>query len=56
MSQFEFVQVTLIVILGLGLTDILRNLGEQYRHRRQVQLSALQVMASVLLMTVILFG
>ena len=54
MTQFEFVQVTLVIVLGLGLTDILRNLGEQYRHRQDIKVSWLQIMASCLLLSVIL--
>ncbi|NKB98647.1 MAG: hypothetical protein GKR90_09185 [Pseudomonadales bacterium] len=54
MSQFEFVQVTVAVILGLGLTDLLRNLGEQFRHRQEFEIYWLQLIASCLLLTVIL--
>lgn len=54
MTQFEFVQVTLAIVLGLGLTDILRNLGEQFRRRREIEVCWLQVLASCLLLSVIL--
>jgi hypothetical protein len=54
LSQFEFVQVTIAVILGLGLTDLLRNLGEQYRHRNEIEIYWLQIAASCLLLIVIL--
>lgn len=54
MTEFEFVQVTVAIILGLGLTDILRNLGEQIRKKNEIEISALQVMASCLLLLVIL--
>jgi hypothetical protein len=54
LSQFEFVQVTIAIILGLGLTDILRNLGEQFRHRSEVEIAWLQIGASCLLLIVIL--
>ena len=54
MTQFEFVQVTIAIILGLGLTDILRNLGEQFRHRSEIEVSWLQVGASCMLLLVIL--
>ena len=54
MSQFEFVQVTITVILGLGLTDLFRNLGEQYRHRGEIEIYWLQIAASCLLLVVIL--
>ena len=54
LNQFEFVQVTVAIILGLGLTDILRNLGEQFRARREIEVSWLQIGASCLLLFVIL--
>ncbi len=54
MTQFEFVQVTIAIILGLGLTDILRNLGEQFRNRSEIEVSWLQVGASCMLLLVIL--
>ena len=54
MTQFEFVQVTLAIVLGLGLTDILRNLGEQFRRRSEIEVCWLQVLASGLLLSVIL--
>lgn len=54
MTQFEFVQVTVAIILGLGLTDILRGLGEQYRYRHEIEISRLQVGASFLLLFIIL--
>jgi hypothetical protein len=54
MSEFEFVQVTVALILGLGLTDILRNLGEQIRRRNEVAIFPVQVVASCLLLLVIL--
>ena len=54
MSQFEFVQVTIAVILGLGLTDLFRNLGEQYRYRHIIEVYWLQIAASCLLLFVIL--
>ena len=54
MNQFEFVQVTVAIILGLGLTDILRNLGEQFRARAEIEISWLQIGASCLLLFIIL--
>jgi hypothetical protein len=42
------------IILGLGLTDILRNIGEQVRRRHESQLSTVQLLASILLLQVIL--
>ena len=53
MTQFEFVQVTVAIILGLGLTDVLRSLGEQFRHRHEIEVSSLQVGASCLLLVII---
>lgn len=53
MTQFEFVQVTVAIILGLGLTDILRSLGEQFRSRSEIEVSWLQLGASCLLLLVI---
>lgn len=54
LTQFEFVQVTVAIILGLGLTDILRNLGEQFRARREIEVAWLQIGASGLLLLIIL--
>ncbi len=54
MSQFEFVQVTVAIILGLGVTEILRNLGEQIRHRHVLNICPEQIMASALLLCVTL--
>ena len=47
-------QVTVTVILGLGLTDLLRNYGDQYRHRNEREVYWLQIAASSLLLLVIL--
>ena len=54
MSEFEFVQVTIAIILGLGITAILRNIGEQIRRRSEIQLYSLQLASSCLLVLVIL--
>jgi len=54
LTQFEFVQVTVAIILGLGLTDILRSLGEQFRCRGEIDVAWLQVGATCLLLLVIL--
>ena len=54
MSEFEFVQVTVAIILGLGITELLRNIGEQIRRRSKIHLYSLQVAASCLLVFVIL--
>ncbi len=55
MAAFEFVQVIIAIVLGLGLTDVLRNLGEQIRRRDEIEICSLQVMASCLLLVVLLF-
>ena len=52
MSQFEFVQITFAIILGLGVTTILNGLGEQLRRRHTHQLFYLQVASSLLLLLV----
>ena len=54
MSEFEFVQVTIAIILGLGITAILRNIGEQIRKRPEIQMYSLQLASSCLLVLVIL--
>ena len=54
MTQFEFVQVTIAIILGLGITDIVRNLGEQVRLRERLAIYPVQVLASTLLLLVTL--
>lgn len=52
MSQFEFVQITFAIILGLGVTTILNGLGEQLRQRHTHGLYPLQVASSLLLLLV----
>lgn len=54
MSQFRFVQATIIIILGLGLTEILRNLGGQIRRSSKIEVYPLQIFASCLLLFFIL--
>ena len=54
MSEFEFVQVTIAIILGLGITAILRNIGEQIRRRSEIQMYSLQLASCCLLILVIL--
>ena len=54
MSQFEFVQITFAIILGLGVTTILSGIGEQLRRRDNHPLFALQISSSLLLLLVIL--
>lgn len=46
--------MTVAIILGLGLTDILRSLGEQFRARDEIEVAWLQVGASCLLLVIIL--
>ena len=54
LSEFEFVHVTVAIILGLGVTELLRNIGEQIRRRSEIQVYALQVASCCLLVLVIL--
>lgn len=54
MSAFRFVQITVVVILGLGLTEILRNLGGQIRRRSEIEVYPLQIVASCSLLFFIL--
>ena len=49
MSEFEFVQVTFAIILGLGVTEILRGVGEQVRARHYLRLYPLQLVASCII-------
>jgi hypothetical protein len=54
LSQFRFVQIVIVIILGLGLTEILRNLGGQIRRRSEIEVYPLQIFASCLLLFFIL--
>ena len=56
MSEFEFVQVTFAIILGLGVTEILRGLGEQIRARHYLRLYPLHVVASCIILMAIMIG
>ena len=56
MSEFEFVQVTFAIILGLGVTEILRGLGEQVRARHCLRLYPLHLVASCVILMAILIG
>ncbi len=56
MSQFEFVQVTFAIILGLGVTEILRGLGEQIRARHYLRLYPLHIVASSVILIAIMIG
>ncbi len=50
MSQFEFVQISFAIILGLGVTSILASLGDQIRLRHIQKLSPLHVCSQCLLL------
>ncbi|GJM14451.1 MAG: hypothetical protein DHS20C12_28540 [Pseudohongiella sp.] len=50
MSQFEFVQITFALILGLGVTTVLASIGQQFRLRHIAALSAVQLSSQVLLL------
>lgn len=54
MTEYRFVQIIIVVILGLGLTEILRNLGGQVRRRSRIEVYPLQVFASGFLLFSIL--
>lgn len=46
MSSFEFILVSLAIILGFGISEILSGWGEQMRHRRTVRPYPLQIAGS----------
>ena len=46
MTEFRYVQTTLIIILGLGVTEILRNIGNQIRRRTEIEVYPLQIFVS----------
>ena len=46
MTEFRYVQTTLIIILGLGVTEILRNIGNQIRRRTEIEVYPLQLVVS----------
>ncbi len=51
MSEFEFVQITFAIILGLGVTSVLASIADQLKYRRTKSLYPLQLFAqSVLLL------
>jgi len=54
MTQFEFVQITFAIILGLGVTSILASLGDQIRLRHIKKLSLLHLFAQSLLLYTLL--
>ena len=54
LSEFEFVQITIAIILGLGITAIIRNFSEQIRRMPEVKPYPLQVVASLVMLLVIL--
>ncbi len=50
MSQFEFVQITFAIILGLGVTTIVASIGDQVRLKHVQSLSALHIYSQGLLL------
>lgn len=46
MTEFKYVQTALIIILGLGVTEILRNIGSQIRRRTEIEIYPLQIAVS----------
>lgn len=54
MTDYRFVQMIIVVILGLGLTGILANLGGQIRNRSSIEIYPLQIFASCFLLLTIL--
>ena len=54
MSEFRFVQTALIVILGLGVTEILRNIGNQISRRAKLEIYPLQIFVSCSILLFIL--
>jgi len=45
-SSFEFVLVSIAIILGFGISEVLAGWGRQLRHRHQVRPYPLQIVAS----------
>ena len=55
MSEFEFVQITFAIILGLGVTSVLSSIAEQLKSRNTKPVFALQLFSqSVLLLLIFL--
>jgi len=54
MTEFRFVQITLVIILGFGVTEILRNIGGQIRRRKEIEVYPLQIVVSCSLLFFIL--
>lgn len=50
MTEFMFVRVTIAIILGLGVTEILRNIAGQIRRKSHIEVYPLQVFASLILL------
>ncbi len=46
MDSFEFVQIPVAIVLGFGISEILKGWGQQLRHRDEQAFSALQLVAS----------
>jgi hypothetical protein len=53
-SEFRFVLIVIGIMLGLGLTQIIRSVGDQLRRRAEIQIYPLQLIACVLLFYFIL--
>jgi hypothetical protein len=51
MSSFEFVLVSIAIVLGFGISEILGGWGRQIRHRHDVPSYPLQVVASAWLLS-----
>jgi hypothetical protein len=54
MTEFRFVQITLVIILGFGMTEILRNISGQIRRRKEIEVYPLQIFVSCSLLFFIL--
>lgn len=53
MSEFEFVQITFAIILGLGVTSLLASIADQLKNRRSKPLFPLQLSAQSVLLLLI---
>jgi hypothetical protein len=54
MSEYRFVMITVALILGLGLSQLVRNVGQQIRNRSEIEFYPLQVFASCLIFCLML--
>ena len=50
MIEFMYVRVTIAIILGLGMTEILRNIAGQIRRKSHIEFYPLQIVASLMLL------